>query len=834
MRSLWQDIRYALRIMLKTPALTTVLVLTLALGIGASTTIFSVVNSIVLRPLPYEHPDRIMRVYSEFLNPKRPFHKFWLSVPEVMELKRECRSCALVGAWIQGSAPIAGGDRPVRAQVAYANHDLLPLLGIKPLLGRWFDADEDSPTPPMPGQNVGEANVVIINYDIWQHAFGGDRAIIGKRVTVDAIPATVIGVMPQGFDFLDGIEAWVPGRFWEPNPRRASHGANVIVRLKDGETLASLQNELASLSKQLGTRQSEKFHSISEQHPFAATAFQADLVGSVANTLWLLQAAVLFVLLISIVNVANLLLARAETRTREVAVRHALGASRRRLVRQFITESLVLGIFGGALGILVSVWAIDGVTALIPKSAPRASEIRLDTAAVVFAVACSVLAALLFGLAPILHARKSDLHGPLKEGARATGSRARLRARRVLVIVEIALAVVLVIGCTVMVRSFVRLQRVELGFKPDRILTFGVALPFKAYTPPAANAFWDRLEDRLAAMPNTDGSVLIDSMLPARTYNIESIDFPGRARLPVLEEDWNVDYLQLGGPNVIHVLGGRITSGRDIEARDTLDAPYVAIVNEAFVKKFFPHQDPIGREVTSLPTGDSKRDRPARIVGVFANLKNAGVDKPAGTELILARKQYQDMIPGEPLAPFAQYAVIRAKGDPKDLIPAAHRLVGDLDPAAPLFDVRTMDHLLWEAVARPRFLTFLLTSFAFVALLLAAVGIYGVMAHMVALRTHEIGLRVALGAQPAQVRSLVLRQAGVLVAAGVGVGLLGAIVLQAILDASLRSLLYGGQLSQPILLGGVALAVGATALLATWIPARRATKVEPTVALRSE
>ena len=833
MRGLWQDIRYALRIMLKTPALTTVLVVTLALGIGASTTIFSVVNSVILRPLPYEQPDRIMRVYTEFHNPTNPFHKFWLSVPEVMELKRECRACALVGAWVGGSAPIAGGDRPVRAQMAYANHDLLPLLGVKPLLGRWFDAEEDSPTQPMPSQMVGEANVVIINYNIWQRAFGGDPAIIGKHVTVDAIPATVIGVMPRGFDFLDGVEAWVPGRFWEANPRRASHSANVVVRLKEGETLASLQSELAALSKRLGARKSEKFHTIAEDHPLVATEFHADLVGSLAKTLWLLQAAVLFVLLISIVNVANLLLARAETRTREVAVRHALGASRRRLVRQFVTESLVLGIFGGALGILVSVWAIDGVTALIPKSAPRASEIRLDTMAVVFAVGCSVFAALLFGLAPILHARKSDLHGPLKEGARATGSRVRLRARRVLVIVEIALAVVLVIGCTVMVRSFVRLQRVELGFKPDRVLTFGVALPFKAYAPPAANAFWDRLEDRLQTMPGIDGSVMIDSMLPARTFNVESINFPGRSRLPI-EDEWNVDYLQLGGPNTIHVLGGRIVAGRDIEARDTLDAPKVAIVNAAFARKFFPGQDPIGHEVTSLPSGDEKNDRPARIVGVFADIKNAGVDKPAGTELILPRKQYQDVIPGEPLAPFMQYAVIRAKGDPKELIPAAHRIVGELDPAAPLFEVRTMDQLLWEAVARPRFLTFLLTSFAFVALLLAAVGIYGVMAHMVALRTHEIGLRVALGAQPAQVRSLVLRQAAVLVAAGVGVGLLGAVVLQGALDTSLRGLLYGGQLSQPLLLGGVALAVAATALLATWIPARRATRVEPTVALRSE
>ena len=328
MGSLWQDIRYALRMMAKTPALTAVLAITLALGIGASTTIFSVVNSVVLRPLPYEQPDRIVRVYTEFLGPS-PHRKFWFSIPELMELTRDCRSCALVGGWVRGSAPLAGGDRPVRVAVAYSTHQLLPLLGVSPVLGRWFDASEDRPQPPTPGQIVGEPSVVVISYDVWQRAFGGDKRIIGRKVELDAIPVTVIGVMPKGFDFLDGIEAWVPGHFDPALPRRASHVAHVVVRLAPGATLASLNEELASLNKEWGKRDTDGFHSISDaEHPMMAVPFQADLVGSLATTLWLLQGAVLFVLLISIVNVANLLLARAETRTREVAVRHALGASR--------------------------------------------------------------------------------------------------------------------------------------------------------------------------------------------------------------------------------------------------------------------------------------------------------------------------------------------------------------------------------------------------------------------------------------------------------------------------------------------------------------------------
>jgi putative ABC transport system permease protein len=832
MGSLLQDVRYALRMMAKTPGLTAVLAITLALGIGASTTIFSVVHSVVLKPLPYQQPDRIVRVYTEF-HGANPLRKFWFSVPEVMELQRDCRSCALVGGWINGSAPLAGGDRPVRVQVAYATHTLLPLLGVEPALGRFFDASEDQATPPAPNQTVGDPTVIVISYDIWQRAFGGDKRIIGKKVELDALPVNVVGVMPKGFSFLDGSDVWVPGHYDINLPRRASHGVNVVARLAPGATLASLNDELTALTKQYGVRNREGFHTIQDNHPMLAFPLREDLVGSLATTLWLLQAAVLFVLLISIVNVANLLLARAETRNREVAVRHALGASRRRLVRQFITESLVLGLVGGALGVLVSVWAIDGVTALIPKSAPRATEIRLDRTTVMFAFACALFAALLFGLAPILHARRSDLHGALKDGARSTtGSRARLRARRTLVIVEIALAMVLVIGCTVMVRSFIRLQRVEVGFKPDDVLTFGVAVPYKAYQPAAAMQFWDRLEERLKALPGVESSVLIDSMVPTRTVNAESIEFPGRTRLPIGPE-WLVDYVQLGGPGMLKTMGARIVRGRDIEPGDVEGAPRVAFVNEAFVKKFFPTTDPIGIEVITLPSGDPKLDKPARIAGVFADMKNGGVDKQAGSEIILPRNQYS-LLFDPPLAPFSAYAFIRTKHDPGDLIPAAHRAVAELDPAAPLYDVRTMDQVLWEAVARPRFLTFLLTCFAGVALLLAAVGIYGVMAHTVALRTHEIGLRVALGAQPAQVRAMVLRQAGVLVAAGVGVGLAAAVALQFALDAPLRGLFFGVELSQPLLLVGVAIAVTATALLATWVPARRATRVEPTVALRSE
>ncbi len=830
MGSFLLDLRYSLRMMAKAPGLTAILAITLALGIGASTTIFSVVRSVVLRDLPFEQPDRIVRLYTEFRsNP--PLTKFAFSIPEIGEIQQNIRSCSLIAGWAPGTAPISGGDRPLRIQVGYATHQLLPLLGVPPLLGRWFDAEEDAPMPPSQGGVVGDPTVVVINYDVWKTAFGGDPQIIGKKVDLDALPVTIVGVMPPGFKFED-MDAWVPGRLDFSIRRRGSHMADMICRLAPGVSRSALDNELAALVNRLGTRDTKEFHSLSEKHPVVAVPYQQDLVGSLATTLWLLQGAVLFVLLISIVNVANLLLARAETRTREVAVRHALGASRRRLVRQFVTESLVLGILGAGLGILVSVWALDGVTAMIPKSAPRATEIRLDGMSVIFAVGCSVVASLLFGLAPILHAKKTDLHGALKDGSnRMTGSKARLRARRVLVIVEIALAMLLVIGCSVMVRSFVRLQRVQLGFTSDHVLTFGVNLPFKTYPPASTNVFWDRLEQRLKTLPGVKDATVLGGMPPDRGSSVQTFHIVGKPEPGKDDAPWNTDFFQVVGPHAIGVLGGRIVRGRDIDDRDTGAAPRVVLVNEAFAKKFFPGEDALGHELTTY-SGATDKDH-WRIVGIVADMKNAGVDKPAGAEMFVPRQQLATAS-DPPQGTWDFHAAVRTIDPPAELIPAVTRAVAELDPSAPLFDMRTFDDLMWEAIARPRFLTFLMTAFAIVALLLAAVGIYGVMAHTVVQRTHEIGLRMALGAHPRQVRAMVLRQAVTLVATGVSIGLGAAVALQLALEKPLVNLFYGERLSNPTLLGIVAIAVAATALLATWIPARRATKVEPTVALRSE
>jgi putative ABC transport system permease protein len=824
MSSLWIDIRYALRMLVKAPRLTAILLITLALGIGASTTIFSVVNSVVLAPLPYQQPDALVRAYIEITG-KKGMPRLGLSVPGYLGLARSCRSCAAVGAWTRGSASLASGDRAVRVKATFASHTLLPLLGVRPVLGRWFDEREDQPGPPQ---------VIVLGYDVWQRVFAADRSIVGKQIHMDAQPVTVIGVMPPGFSFPEHEEVWVPARFDPTQPyAAASFNLAAVIRVAPGASITSVRDELDGSAKGW----TDELNAIGSTIGFPpmvihaqVVAFQADLVGSLSTTLWLLQAAVLFVLLISVVNVANLLLARSETRTREVAIRHALGANRRRLLRQFITESLILGLLGGGLGILVAMWALDGVTRMVPREAPRVDEIALDAPAVVFAVACSIAAALVFGLAPILHARRTDIHGALKDGSpRMTGNKARLRVRRALVIGELALAVVLVVGCCAMVRSFLRLQRVEPGFAPDHLLTFGIELPKQSYPGDTVAAYWHRLHDRMQALPGVRSAGLLSALPPKTETSTNGITFPGRTAGAPDEPDWLTDYIQLADDHALETLGARIVRGRAFAAGDGPNAPTVAMVNEAFAAKFFRGRDPIGQRI-KMPFAKFVE---MTVVGVVGDVKRAGLDQPTGAELILPLWQCPAMWP-EPDWERQMYTVLRTTGDPADLIPAVQRAAAELDPGLPVFAIRTMDDVMWEAVARPRFLLFLLSSFAGIALLLAAVGIYGVMAHTVAQRTHEIGLRVALGARPAQVRAMVLRQAATLVATGVGVGLAAAIALSMILGAALRDLFYGEPLAQPLVLAAVALAVTATALLATWIPARRATQVQPTVALRAE
>lgn len=824
--SLPTDLRYSLRLMAKSPGFTAVLVLTLALGIGASTTIFSVVYSVLVKPLPYREPDRLVRVYTEFA-PPTDLRKFWVSPPEYNDLVRACRSCESIAALGRGTASLSGGDRPVRVEAAAATSTLAATLGVDPLLGRFYTAEED--------RHGVDPTIAVIGYGLWRRAFGGDPGVIGKKVSLDAKPVTIIGVMPEGFDYPGGMEAWVPIGIDPASIKRGNHWLELTVRTKPGVTLAQFRGELDSLmagwsAGKTAGKGDHSSHAISrDKHPMLTFPLKDEVVGSLSTSLWLLQGAVLFVLLIAIANVTNLLLARAEARSREIAVRHAIGATRARLVRQLITESLVLGGLGGGLGVLVAVWALDATIALIPASAPRLHEIALDGAALVFALICAVTSSLLFGLAPILHTRRTDAHHALKDGARSSGSRARLRIRRTLVIAEVALAMVLVIGCGLMLKSFTRLQAVDLGFTPDHVLTFELELPSGSYTDAQLNPFWRRVQDRMRAVPGVTTTTLLAGRIPQRPLNANDLSFPGRTPPPSSVMNWNTDYWQTVGDDAFAALGAKIVRGRPLAATDVEGAPVAVVVNQAFADKFLAGEDPIGQKVSVAPWGDPAPEQ--TIVGVVADLKNAGVDRPAGTEVFFTTWQ-APAIDGS--APRTMTVVLRTAGDPGLLGATVQRAIAELDPSLPVSRMRTMDHLLWEAVARPRFLTFLLGAFAALALILAAIGIYGVMAYTVAQRTHEIGIRTALAASRRQVGVMILRQAGAVVVVGMVAGLAAAFAIELALDRALASALYGERLGDPILFVAVAAVVAAIAGVATWIPVRRAMRVHPTVALRSE
>jgi putative ABC transport system permease protein len=817
--SLWIDLRYALRTMARTPGLTAVLLVTLAIGIGATTTIFSVVESLLLRPLPYDRPEQLVQIYTELAG-KTVYRDFALAPAEYLALARDCRSCAQIGGWSRTEVALAGGDHPVAVLAARATSGVLPMIGVRPLLGRWFDADEDRPGPP---------TVVVLGYDAWQRAFAGDRAIVGRTIRLDTRPVTVVGVMPPGFDFLDRIEAWIPHGLDPAHASGGEHFLHAVARLAPGATVDRLDAELAALAPRWAPQFAADDPPPSPTHPIYARPLQSDLVKTVAAPIWLLQGAVLLVLVIAIVNVANLLIARAETRSREIAVRHALGATRRRLVRQLLTESLVLGLCGGGLGVLVAVWGVAGLLAILPRAAPRYTELRLDATAVGFAAGCAIASSLVFGLAPILHARRTDLHGALKDGSsRMTGSRGGARLRRALVIGEIALAIPLVVGCSVLVRGFVRAQRVEPGFAPDHLLTFGIALPRAAYPSAAGDAFWRRLDDRLRGLTGARHVALFDTLPLISGDQIWAFEIPDRPQPPG-EPPRLVDQGRVAGDDAFATLGARIVRGRGFTAADAAGAPDVAVINQAFAARYFPGEDPIGRRV-AVPVGARAVSR--TIVGVFADMQQS-VDAPVGTELMIPLGQSASLL--DPPRSYASLVVaIRTAGDPAAMLPAVQRAVAALDPTLPLIEPMTMETGIWLVNARARILAQFLSVFAGLALALAAVGIYGVMASSVAQRTAEIGLRVALGAPPAQVRAMVLRQAAALAATGLALGLGAAIAIDRALGAGVQDLFYGERFAEPGVCAAVALAIAATALVASWIPARRATRIEPTVALRNE
>ncbi len=818
MRSLLQDLRYAGRLLTRSPGFTLLTVLTLALGIGANAAIFSVVDGVLLTPLPYRQPDRLTAIYSQF--PALGFDKFWVSAPEYLELRRWNSSFQDVGAYTAGEVNVEGKEQPLRVRAAAATASLFSVLAVDPVLGRAFTEAEDLP-------NVEKT--VVLSHGLWMRAFEGDRGVLGKRVIIDGEPRTILAVMPPSFDIgSQRIEAWVPLALDPASPgNRGGHFLYLVGRLKPGATLASSRSELGGLLARWQKEFPDNHSPRPNDHPLVIKPLLEDLVGDVRPRVVMLAVAVGLVLLIACLNVANLLLARAEGRQREIAIRTALGAARGRLLQQFLTESVLLSLCGGVLGLLLAVWGVKAIVALNAASIPRVESIGVDARAVGFTLAISLLTGLLFGLAPALHVRGAAFFASLKEGgARSTAGLVAQWFRSGLVVVEITLATLLVIGAGLLLKSFWMLQEVNPGFEAGGVLTFRVALPDATYPEdPKVIAFWRDLTARLAALPGAEGAAAMTGLPPKRDVNANDTEFegvPGPPEGPIQ----NVDYWQFVTRDYFRTMKIPLISGRIFGPTDAQGSPGVVVVNQTLANVFWPHQNPLGKRLR----GPGPDDAPLpwlTVIGVVADVKQGGLDQKTGTELYFLQDQTAQTVG---FSADTMNVVVRTQRDPLALAGMVRQEVRRMDPALPLAGMRPMDDVLFESIASPRLLMVLVMLFAAVALVLAAIGTYGVLSYAVEQRTREIGIRMALGAQVGQVLRMILSQGAVLVGIGLALGVLGALALQKVL----ASLLFGVAPTDPLIFGLVVALLALVSLLACWWPARRAARVDPLVALRYE
>jgi putative ABC transport system permease protein len=823
MGTLLHDLRFALRLLKKSPVFTGVAVLTLALAIAANTVIFTGVNAVLLQPLPYAQPDQLVRVYTQF--PRQNLDKFYFSTAEYFDLSRETRSLSSIGAWYASTANFSGSDQPISVPRTYVTATLFTTLGVRPVLGRGFTPEEDLPNGP---------DVVVISYDLWQSAFRGAADVLGKTVQINARTSSIVGVMPEGFDYPgNGTQVWTPLALDPADQDRGSHNYNVIGRMKAGVTLDGANGDLHDLAVHW-LAQAHPDHSIDPaMHPIVARSLKAEIVQSATKPLWLMQGVVLFVLLIACANVSNLLVARADVRRGEIAMRVALGAGRVRLARQFMVESVVLGLCGGFVGLLLTPWALHAMLRLLPDGTPRAREIHIDGAVLGFAVASAVLASLLFGLAPIVHSHTRRLQSVLASAAnRATGNRASLRIRRALIVAEIALATVLVVGAGLFARSFIALQRVDLGFVPQNVVMFTVTVPSAVVKDDAPLLrFYEDLRDRLVQVPGVQSVSAVSDPPPHRFANMNDIYFPGETPDPK-GPVWNVDYSQFVVGDHVGTLGGRIVAGRALATGDDQHGQLVALVNEAFVRKFWPGQNAVGKHIRAY----GPKDPDVTIVGVVGDMKYGGVDQPPGTEIVFPLAQYDADSPFNAKSGLYRRMtfLLRTRGDTRAVFASARSTLASLAPTIPAAQMRTMEDAVWEDVAQPRFLTALVLGFALIALLMAIVGVYGVMSYAVVQRSQEIGIRMALGAPAGRVVRMLLEQGAALAVTGIVIGLGLSFALQRVLVHALTDLLYGPTGLDPTTLVLVVLPLAAVALLACWLPARRASRIPPTLAMRAE
>ncbi|MHB8542149.1 MAG: ABC transporter permease [Candidatus Acidiferrales bacterium] len=822
MATLWQDLRYAVRMLFKSPGFTAVAVLTLALGIGANAAIFSIVDAVLLRPLPFKNPASLAMIWEGF--PSLGYPKFGVSAPDLTLYEREQKSFESVGAFQNKNFDLSGGGEPERVTAARVSPSVFSILGVQPLLGRAYTAAEDKPG----------TNVVMLSYGLWQRRYGANRGIIGNTIELDRVPYTVVGVMRKNFVFpLRGpdnsnqpADLWVPMAFTptELQGWGIMFNNSVLARLKPGVTFPQAQSEADMLANRI---QQAYPASMMKQFPgvhvhVTVDPFHQEVVGSVRPMLLVLMAAVGLVLLIACANVATLLLSRATSRQREVAIRTALGASRMRLVRQMLTESFVLAIAGGALGVLIAYWGTSFLLSLVPLSIPLPQGVALGGSVLFFVLGICCVTAILFGVAPAFQISSTSLQGSLQEGGRGgTAGRARHRLQGFFVTAEFALALVLLVGAGLLVRSFAKLLETSPGFRPDHVLTMNVPLPFQAY--PKAAQIRQFYEQSIAGVANLPGVkfAAVSNDLPLNSEETDIMRIEGRPHsTPAVRVTWTLG-------NYFQVMGIPLLEGREFTPEDREKTQLVAMVSPEAAKEFWPGQDPIGKRITGAASSGWMT-----VVGVVGNVNDSDLsEKPKPHVYIpylqVPDKWTEDNIGGELRS---MNIVVRTASDPASVTSAVTGEIHSLDPDLAIAKIRTMDQVIGSSVAAPKFNAFLLGIFAMVALFLAAIGIYGVLAYAVTQQTHEIGIRLALGAQQKDVLRLVLGQGAKLALIGVGIGIVAALFLTRLM----ATLLFGVSATDPLTFVAVALILFGVALLACYIPARRAMRTDPMVALRYE
>jgi len=801
METLFRDIRYGARSLMKRPGFTAVALIALALGIGANTAIFSLVNAVLVRPLPFAEPDRLVWAWG---NVRTGSNRASVSPPDFLDYRQQNTTFEEFAASFSMPVPLnlTGSGEPERLTAAAVTGNYFQALGVEPLLGRTFLLDNEKP---------GNDQVAILSYALWQKRFGGDRSVVNRTIVLDGRTCLITGVMPQDFNFPQSAELWVPINFEiaAGMKQRGAHFMRPIGKLKQGVTLAQAQADTDAVARRL----EEQYPDTNRGWNLRLESLRERLVGSTRPTLFILFGAVGFALLIACANVANLLLVRAAGRQKEIALRSALGAGRFRIVRQMITESVLLALIGGALGTLLAVWGTELLVKLSESNLPPTAQVRIDATVLAFTLLMSVFTGVLFGLAPALRTMNLNLIESLKEGVRSGAEGGRNRTRSVLVALESAFAVVLLIGAGLLVRSLIELQNVTPGFDPQNVLTMRVDLPRGKYSTPEKNgSFFTEIERRIGSLAGVEDVGLISELPLSGQRN--DILFAVEGRPPVSSDQlFGADYRRVN-QNYFNAMRIPLLRGRNFTEQEVRESAKVVIISDLLARQVFPNEEPIGKRLIVVID-----KQPFEIIGIGGDIRDRALEINPFPAMYLPSNQNGWM-----------NVVVRTQGDPASFAGAVRKEVHAIDPDQPVAAVRTMNEWMDTSVSGPRYRTALLALFAFVALVLASTGIYGVMSYSVSQRTHEIGVRMALGARRSDVMKLVVLQGMTLVVIGVGLGLLGAIALTRVMS----TLLFGVTARDPLTFAAVGALLVVVAFVACYLPARRATKIEPLVALRYE